>query len=212
MSTKIDPRKNLGKLYAPSAKEPSLFVAPRLQILAMEGAGDPNNSPAWQSAAETLYSLSYTLKFALKKEGFDYGVMPLEAFWWVADGGVYDPSAPRANWRWRAFIVQPDFVTAAHVEAAQQAVAAKKPSARPQDVRFDAIEEGLVAQLMHIGPYSAEWPNIERLHKFVADQGYRLRGDHHEVYLSDPNRTEPARMKTILRHAVEATVSDGSAT
>jgi len=202
MSEKLDLKKSLGKLYTPSAKEPSLVVAPRLQILALEGAGDPNTSPEWQSAVETLYGLSYTLKFALKKEGYDYGVMPLEAFWWVEGGSAYDPTAPRDNWRWRAFIVQPDFVTLAHVESAQKALAAKKPSVRPCDAQFDAIEEGIVAQLMHIGPYSTELPNIERLHRFIVEQGYHFRGDHHEVYLSDPSRTAPEKMKTILRHAV----------
>lgn len=205
MGDKLDLKKALGALYTPSAKTPSLVTAPRLQILAISGAGDPNNSPEWQSAAETLYPLSYTLKFMIKKAGgSDYSVMPLEAFWWVADGGVYDPNAPRTNWRWRALIVQPDFVTAEQVEQAKLEVARKKPAARVGEVAFESMEEGLVAQLMHIGPYSAEWPNIERLHQFIEEQGYRPRGDHHEVYLSDPSRTAPERMKTILRHAVEA--------
>lgn len=203
MTEKLDLRKQLGKLYAPSAKEPSLVVAPRLQILAIDGAGDPNGSATWESAMNTLYGLSYTLKFALKKEGVDYGVMPLEGFWWLAEGGVYDPAAPRDNWRWRVFIVQPDFIAATHVDAARAALAAKKPDARTDDLFFTSIEEGLVAQLLHVGPYADEPPNIERLHRFIAEQGYTPRGDHHEVYLSDPSRTEPAKMKTILRHAVE---------
>lgn len=204
VSTKLDLKKSLGKLYAPSAKAPSLVVAPRLQVLAIEGAGDPNSAPAWKTAVETLYGLSYTLKFALKKEGLDYGVMPLEAFWWVADGTAYDPGAPRDKWRWRALIVQPEFVTATHVESAQAVLAVKKPAARPFDAQFATLEEGPVAQLLHLGPYADELPNIDRLHRYINEHGYTFRGNHHEVYLSDPSRTAPEKMKTILRHAVDA--------
>lgn len=209
MATKLDLKKSLGKLYAPSAKEPSLVIAPRLQILAIDGAGDPNNSLEYSSAVETLYGLSYTIRFAWKALGTEYSVMPLEGFWWVADGS-YERDAPRDNWRWRIFIVQPDFVTEADLAAAQQSLAKKKPDLRPHDARLDAIEEGLVAQLMHIGPYSAEWPNIERLHHFIEGQGMRPRGLHHEVYLSDPRRVAPEKLKTILRHAVEPATEDAA--
>lgn len=204
MAGKLDLKKQLGKLYAPPSTGAALVTVPRQQLLAITGAGDPNNSAQWQSAMETLYGLSYTIKFSLKKRGAtpDYGVMPLEALWRLADGIPYSPDAPRELWRWTAFIVQPDFVTADDVDAARVALAKKKPEARPSDAILDSMQEGLAAQIMHLGPYAEEWPTIERLHAFIAEQGFTPRMDHHEIYLSDPGRTAPAKMKTILRQPV----------
>lgn len=204
MSGKIDLKKQLGKLYTPPSKEAVLVTAPPQQMLAIDGAGDPNNSVAWESAVATLYGLSYTIKFALKKRGTtpDYGVMPLEGLWGLVDGVVYSPNAPRDLWRWTALIVQPDFVTADDVEAAKVALARKKPEARVADVRVERMDEGLAAQIMHLGPYADEWPTIERLHAFIEAQGYTPHGKHHEVYLSDPSKSAPEKMKTILRHPV----------
>lgn len=204
MPDKLDLKKQLDKLYAPPSKEAVLVTVPRLQILRIDGAGDPNNSPLWESAMETLYGLSYTIKFALKKQGAtpDYSVMPLEGLWYLAGDAPYSPDAPRELWRWSAFIVQPDFVTPIDLDAARVAVAKKKPAARPNDAHLDTLKEGLAAQIMHLGPYAEEQPTIDRLHAFIDAQGYTPHGRHHEIYLSDPNRTAPAKMKTILRHPV----------
>lgn len=205
MADKVDLKKQLGKLYAPPASGAVLATVPRQQFLAIEGAGDPNNSVEWQSAVATLYGLSYTIKFALKKRGTtpDYGVMPLEGLWGLADGVPYSPNAPRELWRWTALIVQPDFVTPDDVEAARAALGKKKSDARPHDARLDSMEEGQAAQIMHLGPYADEWPTIERLHAFITDEGLTPHMRHHEIYLSDPERTAPAKMKTILRHPVK---------
>jgi hypothetical protein len=196
---KIDFRKTLKHLYSASAKEPVLVEVPAMKFLWVDGQGDPN-SPMFQTAVELLYGLSYTLKFALKKKGKEYGVAPLEGLWWMEGIEGFDVKR-REEWRWSAMIMQPDFVTAELVDRARQELAAKRgePSLA---VRFETFSEGLSAQILHIGPYSAEGPTLEKLHRFVEEQGYRLRGRHHEIYLGDPRRSAPEKLKTLIRHPV----------
>lgn len=199
-SEKIDLKKTLKEFYAPSAKAPALVTVPPLHVLCVEGSGDPNTSPGFSQAVEALYSTSYTLKFMLKKRAQtpDYTVMPLEGLWWADDMGSF-ALGNRNEWLWRALIVQPDFVTAADVEEAKTQAAAKKSLPALDSLRFEVFDEGLAAQIMHIGPYAAEAPTIQRLHDFIAEQGLVRSGRHHEIYMSDPGRTAPEKMKTIVR-------------
>ncbi len=202
MSTaeKIDLKKTLHPLYSPPANRCVLVTVPPLQVLAVDGQGDPNTAQAFQDAVQALYALSYTLKFALKARGGtpDYGVMPLEALWWLP-GTDFNFEGRKDEWMWRAFIVQPDFVLPEQVEAARQEAARKKNPPALARVRFERFEEGLCAQTMHIGPYAAEGPTIARLHAFIVESGHRLTGRHHEIYLSDPARSAPEKMKTVIR-------------
>lgn len=195
-------KKLLKALYSPSDKRCEVVDAPEMAFLMLDGVGDPNDSPSFEAAMQALYSVSYALKFAVKKAGGEeYAVMPLEGLWWTEDGADVDYIA-RGNWRWTLMIVQPEFITRAEVEAAMAEAGRKKELLALDRLRFERFHEGRAAQVMHIGPYADEPPTIERLHRFVADSGWELHGRHHEVYLSDPRRADPAKMKTILRHPI----------
>ncbi len=198
----IDLKKSLKPYYAASASKPALIDVPVLNTLMVDGTGDPN-SPAFQEAVGSLYSVAYTLKFAFKKEkAIDYPVMALEGLWCADDLSAF-ASGRRDEWKWTIFIVLPDVVTGKDVAEAIAAVKKKAKFPRFPEVRFEKFAEGQAAQVMHIGPYAEEGPTIERLHRFIADQGYRLRGRHHEIYFGDPRRAAPEKLKTIIRQPVE---------
>ncbi len=192
-------------LYNPSWKHPAVVEVPELSFVTVDGRGAPE-SEAYADALQALYSTAYTLKFSLRNADAerDFKVAPLEGLWW---GDAERPSLEelqkdRAAWNWRLMIALPDGVTAAEVAAAAEQAARKRRPSAPVEIRFERLEEGLAAQLLHIGPYSEEAPTIERLHAWVAEQGYELHGRHHEIYLSDPQRTAPERLKTVIRHPV----------
>ncbi len=202
--TKIDYRKTMKALYLPSAREAVAVDVPRMNFLMIDGAGDPNGSKTFEDAVEALFAVSYTLKFAVKKgpSGIDYAVMPLEGLWWMDGPGGFDPSR-KDLWKWTVMIAQPEPVTGALFEAAAAQVKAKKEAPALPNVRFEAFAEGEAAQILHVGPFDAEGPAIEKLHRFAADNGFRLRGKHHEIYLSDMRRTAPAKLRTVIRQPVE---------
>lgn len=204
MPTKLDLKKELKQLYRPSAKKCALVDVPAMNFLMVDGAGDPNTSPDFQAATEALYAVSYALKFAIKKGGtaVDYTVMPLEGLWWAEDMARFSVE-DKSDWFWTLMILQPDFVTAVRVAATMEQTAAKKDLPAIERLRFEPYAEGLSAQIMHIGPYAAEAPTIEKLHAFIAENGRQLRGKHHEIYLSDPRRAAPEKMKTVIRQPVD---------
>ncbi len=198
--SKIDLKKDLKHLYHPSAKEAAVVDVPPMNFLMIDGTGDPNVSVEYQKAIEALFSLSYTVKFKVKKiTGVDYAVTPLEGLWWTDDPSQL---ADKSLWKWTAMIMQPEFVTAELVTETLAAVREKKGLAALDRVRFETYHEGLSAQIMHIGPYDAEGPTIARLHGFIKESGYEPWGKHHEIYLSDPRRTAPEKLKTVLRQPV----------
>ncbi|RMD59216.1 hypothetical protein D6833_11770 [Candidatus Parcubacteria bacterium] len=200
--SKVDLKKDLKHLYNPSAKQVSLVDVPRMKFLMIDGAGDPNVSVEYQQAVEALFTLSYTLKFRVKKStGVDYAVMPLEGLWWTDDPSQFT-MANKAIWKWTAMIMQPKHVTAEIVAEALEEVKKKKSPSSLEKVRFETYHEGLSAQIMHIGPYIAEGPTIARLHNFIWENGYEPSGKHHEIYLSDPRRTAPEKLKTVLRQPI----------
>ncbi len=199
-----DPRDLIKAYYTPSSREPQIITIPTLNFLMIDGHGDPNSDPSYTSAITALYTLSYTLKFSLKKEGTpDFKVFPLEGLWWADDMSTF-LSGDKSAWDWTMMIAQPDWIRRDHVEQASEKAsnAGKADRNVLKNVRFDSFEEGPVVQLMHIGPYSTEGPNISRIHAFAGEQGYQLRGKHHEIYLGDPNRTTPENLKTIIRQPV----------
>ncbi|MGZ5454709.1 MAG: GyrI-like domain-containing protein [Candidatus Aminicenantales bacterium] len=198
----IDLKKSLKPFYTASASKPAIIDVPALKTLMVDGTGDPNG-PAFQEAVGSLYSVAYTLKFTFKKEkAIDYPVMALEGLWCADDPSVF-VNGKRDAWRWTIFIVLPDVVTRKDVAEAVAAVKKKAKFPRFPEVRFEKFAEGQAAQVMHIGPYAAEGPTIERLHKFIAAEGYRLRGRHHEIYFGDPRRSAPEKLKTLIRQPVE---------
>jgi len=200
--SKVDLKKDLKHLYNPSAKEVSVVDVPPMNFLMIDGAGDPNVSPEYQQAMEALFSLSYALKFMVKKSnGVDYAVMPLEGLWWTDDPGQFSMSN-KGIWKWTAMIMQPEYVTGQVFAAALAEARRKKDLVALDRVRFESYHEGLSAQIMHIGPYAAEEPTIARLHSFIRENGYELSGKHHEIYLSDPRRTAPEKLRTVLRQPI----------
>lgn len=201
--TKLDLKREHKNLYSASTSKVDIVEVPTLRYLMVDGQGDPNNNPAFTAAIEALFSLSYTLKFAIKKGpvGLDYVVMPLEGQWWVDDLAAFSYS-DRSGWRWTAMVLQPDAVTPELVAEQTAVVAKKKNPAALSLVRFAELMEGSSAQVMHLGPFSEEPPTIERLHAEIAALGYRPVGKHHEIYLSDMNRTAPEKLRTILRQPV----------
>jgi hypothetical protein len=197
---KLDQKKEHKALYDAS-RRPVLMDVPPLDFLMVDGEGDPNTSDAYHQALDALYGMSYTLKFMIKKEGTDYGVPPLEGLWWSDDMSSFLEDR-RDRWKWTSMIMQPPVVTARHLGLAKEELRMKKdPSALPL-MRWERYDEGRSAQVMHVGPYSEEGPTIRALHEFIADQGYRPRGKHHEIYLGDPRRAAPEKLRTIIRQPV----------
>lgn len=192
-------------LYRARLGQPEMVRVPEMGFVMIDGRGDPNSSPEYSEAIQALYAVSYTLKFALKKaEHLDYRVGPLEGLWWAED--MTDFSAARkSDWIWTMMIAQPDAVTNERFAAARGDAARKKKLPALDRTRLDRFTEGLCAQVLHVGPFSAEAPTIAALHAFIRDQGFDFDGSrhkHHEIYLSDPRRSAPERWKTIVRQPV----------
>ncbi len=200
MIKRVDLKKELKRYYTASATQPSMVDVPAFVCLMVDGTGDPNGA-AFQEAVGSLYGVAYTLKFAMKKErSIDYPVLGFEGLWSAEDVTDF-LKGNRDRWKWTLLMVLPDAVTKKDVAAAVDA--AGKKGKLSAEVRFERLAEGRAAQIMHIGPYSAEGPTIDLLHRFVEEQGYRLRGRHHEIYIGDPRRSAPEKLKTIIRHPVE---------
>jgi hypothetical protein len=201
---KVDLRKELKHLYNPSAKEVSVVDVPEMNFLMVDGEGNPNTSEWYGQAVEALYAVSYALKFMVKKDetGVDYAVMPLEGLWWADDMSRFSTSNKDA-WKWTMMIVQPEYVTEGLFEEARQSTAKKKDLPALASMRFEVFREGRAAQIMHVGPFAEEGLNIEKIHRFIEEQGHQRRGKHHEIYLGDPRRTAPERLKTVLRQPFE---------
>lgn len=201
-ATKLDLKQELKDLYR-AGRRPALVNVPELQFLMIDGQGDPNTAPAYGEAVEALFAVAYTIKFAVKKsaEALDYPVMPLEALWWAADPGVF-LRGQKDEWRWTVMIMQPGIVDRDHLAAAVDALKARRSLPALAEVRLESFAEGRAAQLLHLGPYSAEEPTIRALHEFIAAQGLQLSGRHHEIYLGDPRRAAPEKLRTIIRQPV----------
>ena len=199
---KIDFKKSLGALYAPSAKAFAIVDVPTMQFIKVDGRGDPNTAPAYAAAVSWLFTLSYTLKFASKAElGKDYAVPPLEGLWWADDMANF-ATTPKSAWSWTSLMMVPDFVTRAMYEAALSKAKAKLGEP-PSSLRLESFAEGSSVQILHVGPYALEAPTIARLHsEFLPAHRLVENGHHHEIYLSDPRRAAPAKLKTIIRQPV----------
>lgn len=209
----LDLRKQYKHLYQPSAKEPVLVQVPRLQFAMIDGAiekgSEPGRSPSFAEATQALYGISYTLKFMVKKRktnAVDYPVMALEGLWWVEDG-IFDITI-KDNWFYTLMILQPEMITQEIFQEGIDQVRKKRgDSDSLSTLRLTEFEEGLCVQIMHTGPYASEPATVERMRAFAQENGYRdcvgLGGKHHEIYLGDPRKADPAKLKTVLRHPVE---------
>lgn len=208
----LDLKKQYKYLYQPSAKKIEMVQVPNLQFAMVDGAiekgSEPGKSPSFAEATMALYGLAYTLKFMLKKRktnAVDYPVMALEGLWWVEDG-MFDITI-KDNWFYTLMIMQPEVITKELFEEAREQVRKKKgDSEMLSKARLAHFEEGLCVQTMHIGPYATEPATIERMREYMKENGLRdnvgPHGKHHEIYMSDPRRVSPDKMKTVLRHPV----------
>jgi hypothetical protein len=206
---KLDLRKQYKHLYQPSAKKVAVVDVPAFKFTMIDGQIEPGqtpaSSPSFQDAFQALYGIAYTLKFMSKlrqEDPLDFTVMVLEGLWW-AEGGEFDIAHPE-NWCWTALMMQPDHISEAMYQEGLAQLRQKKPSPALDKLRFETFHEGLSVQTMHIGPYADEPATIQRMHDFARENGYLLRGKHHEIYLGDPRRSDPAKLKTVLRQPVEA--------
>jgi hypothetical protein len=195
---KLDLKKELKPLYEPSAKEVVEVGVPMLNYLMVDGEGDPNTSEVYSEAVEALFSVAYGVKFLSKKSlAIDYGVMPLEGLWWAEDMSKFSVD-DKADWKWTMMILQPSFITSAIIDQVMADLARKKNLAALTRLRFEAWSEGKCAQILHVGPFTEEGPTVEKLHEYIDGRGMRT-GKHHEIYLSDIRKADPARWRTIIR-------------
>lgn len=204
---KLDYKKEYKDLYMPSNKKPVVVDIPRMNFIMVNGKGDPNNNPEFEKAVEALYSVSYTIKMLPKKgivpEGyFDYVVPPLEGLWWL-EGSEEFSFAERENWRYTLMIRQPEFVSEQLFQQCLKEAELKKNNEKLNEVTFGGFIEGPCVQMMHVGPYAMEPETTEIMEKYIVESGYLNAighgGKHHEIYLSDPRKGDPAKMKTVLR-------------
>lgn len=202
--TTLDLRQELRGLYT-AARTPALVDVPNLPFLMIDGSGDPNTAPGYPSAVQALYSVAYAVRSALKRgpAALDARVMPLEGLWWTDDMATFSTD-DRSDWNWTLLILLPDQATTQVVEEARTRTAETKGLEAIGRVRFERFAEGPAAQILHVGPYSAEGPTVAALHAFIAEQGYCLSGKHHEIYLGNPRRAAPERLRTIVRQPVAA--------
>lgn len=209
----LDLKKELKYLYQPSAKKVGFVQVPLLQFAMIDGAiekgMEPGNSPRFREDMLALYGISYTLKFTSKlrkKNPINYPVMALEGLWWLEDGS-FDITI-KDNWLYTVMMLQPDHVTQEmFAEGIEQIRRKRGGTPALARMRLANFEEGLCVQVMHIGPYATEPATVERMRAFALENGYRDRvgpdGKHHEIYLGDPRKADPAKLKTVLRHPVE---------
>ncbi|MEW5872654.1 MAG: GyrI-like domain-containing protein [Chloroflexota bacterium] len=205
---KLDLKKTFKNLYAPSAKNVELIEVPEFNFVMIDGrvaAGEsPQASTEFQDAMQALYGAAYTLKFMSKLSKVnpvDYTVMALEGLWWVPSG-QFD-FLKREDWLFTLMIMHPDHITAEMFQEALQQLRKKKPGPALDKLRFERFAEGLSIQVMHMGPYSQEPATLERMDAFAQENNLRYRGKHHEIYLGDPRKAQPEKLKTVLRHPVE---------
>ncbi len=188
-------------LYAASSR-PDLVEVPPMRYLMIDGAGDPNTSLEYREAIEALYPIAYGLRSAIKDTTGDaYVVMPLEGLWWADDMRLFSVD-DKSNWLWTAMICIPDILAPDAAADLIASTTSKKGLVAGSKAKVDTLAEGIAAQVLHIGPYAAEAPTIAILHQYIEETGSERTGKHHEIYLSDPRKADPARLRTIIRQPI----------
>jgi hypothetical protein len=202
VTAKVDLKRELS-CYRAKRDTPQITDVPDLRYLMIDGHGDPNTS-AYGSAVAALYPLAYRLKFASRAQlDRDYVVMPLEGLWWADDMATFTTVRDKGRWDWTLMIMVPDWITADMFRAAREQLASGEPPERLDDVRMETLSEGWCVQALHVGAYDDEAELLRHMHEeFIPEHGLRMVGTHHEIYLSDPRRVEPSRLRTILRQPV----------
>ena len=198
---KLDLKKTRKALFTAPRDRFVSIDAPPVSYLMVDGHGDPNTVPAYKRAIESLYAMAYTIKFACKANGADFVVPPLEGLWSARDPESFT-ARRKDEWDWSMMIMVPDHVDDAMVRAARIR-APEKLGTLPESLRLERLEEGLCLQALHVGGYDDEGPLLARLHgEVMPSGGYDFAGRHHEVYLSDPRKTAPGKLRTVIRQPV----------
>ena len=200
---KLDLMKTNKGFFKASASETLFLELPPLPYLMIDGHGDPNTSQLYKDSIQALYSLAYTVKFAIRndQQKYDVRVMPLEGLWWTVDMNQFS-AEKKDDWDWTMMILQPELVTLKIFAESCKQVLKKKGLILVEKIKLETYKEGLCAQILHLGPYSAEKSTIDKLHAAIAEKGYQRSGKHHEIYLNSPLRTAPQKLKTIIRQPV----------
>jgi len=201
--SKVDFKKEYKGLFSPP-REFVFLEVPEMQFLMVDGHGDPNVAQEYQEAVEALYAVAYKIKFASKKQlGRDYVVPPLEGLWWAEDMGAFTTARDKSKWDWTMMIMTPEWISQEmYADAVEQVRQGKHPAAL-EKVRLERYNEGLSVQIMHIGSYDDEGPTLMKMHnEFLPENGYVENGKHHEIYLGDPRKLAPEKLKTVLRQSV----------
>ena len=201
--SKVDFKKELSEFYSPPAKFVIVDI-PEMRFLMIEGHGDPNVAQEYQDAVGALYALAYKIKFMSKNQlGQDYVVPPLEGLWWAEDMEAFTTARDKSQWDWNMMIMTPEWITSEMYAEALELVRKGKNPVAMDKVRLESYHEGLSVQIMHIGSYDSEGPTLMKLHReFIPNNGYVEKGKHHEIYLGDPRRVAPEKLKTVLRQPV----------
>ncbi|WP_054955578.1 GyrI-like domain-containing protein [Paenibacillus dakarensis] len=206
MSKKINYKKDFKELYLPK-KSPEIIKVPKMPFFMVDGSGDPNGED-FAKATEALYSLSYAVRMSYKNDVvpdgyYEYTVFPLEGVWDLLDRSK--PATDKSNFKYTIMIRQPDFLTEEWFKRFLEQTIKKKPNPFLEKIRFEQAEDGLSCQMMHIGSFDDEPESFARMEEFCTEQGYiRASKIHREIYLSDPRKTEQAKLKTVLRFHVKA--------
>jgi hypothetical protein len=201
--SKVDFKKAYKELYIPSKKFVVVDV-PEMQFLMVDGHGDPNVVQEYQEAVEALYAVAYKIKFASKKQlGKDYVVPPLEGLWWAEDMEAFTSARDKSQWDWTMMIMTPGWITPEKFAEVIELVRQGKNPVALDKVRLESYHERLSVQIMHVGSYDDEGPTLMKLHKeFMPENGFVENGKHHEIYLGDPRKVAPEKLKTVLRQPI----------
>lgn len=198
---KVDLKTTRGTYFKAPQDKFVVIDVPRFNFVMVDGRGNPNSSHEYDAAVGAIYAVSYKLKFMSKAEGRDYVVPPLQGLWWADEMGDFI-ARRKDRWRWTMMLMLPDWTTAFDFEGAVESLRAKQAEI-PKTLRFEAFDEGRCVQILHVGSYDEEAGTIHRLHHdYLPEHHLQENGKHHEIYLSDPRRVVPEKLKTILRQPV----------
>lgn len=201
---KLDLKKEYKNLFLPKKDVFTIVDVPPLQYLMVDGKGDPNTAPEFIEAVSALFGVAYTTKFMLSRrdKSMDYGVAPLEGLWWADDMNAFC-EMHKDDWKWTMMIMQPDFITQDIIKEGLELYKTKKKISGDVPIRLETLKEGKVVQTLYFGAYKDEAPVIAAMHEFIKANGMHPAGKHHEIYLGDPKRVVPEKLKTILRQPVK---------
>ena len=200
--SKFDFKKDMKPLYNPPKGKFTIVDVPPLNFIMGDGDGNPGNNPRFQGLTEAMYGLAYTIKFKCKALGKDFVVAPMQGLWWADDMKAFSQGR-KDDWSWTLMMAMPEWVNSEMIEESRQEIAQKKDLPALPDLRFENYHEGLSVHTMYLGAYADEGSTIAAMHQFAEEQGYALRGKHHEIYIGDPRRNTPEKLKTIIRQPIQ---------